>query len=441
MPRRPSGPTGEPLFVPPDSPRRREPGAGPAAPLAARMRPRSLDELVGQEHLLAPGSLLRQMIERDELRSVILAGAAGTGKTSIAWLIAGATKAEFVRLSAVTSGVAEVRRVIEEGRVRLQASGRRTILFIDEVHRFSKTQQDALLPGVEAGWVVFVGATTENPFFSLTSPLLSRSLLFRLEPLDPRAIEAIVRRAIDDPERGLGGSSEVTPEAVAEIVTKAEGDARVALGALEAAALRATGPVTATDVADALRERLVRYDRAGDQHYDAISAFIKSMRGSDPDAALAWLARMLHGGEDPRFIARRMVIFASEDVGLADPHALTLAVAAAHAVEFVGLPEVRLNLAEAAVYLALAPKSNAVIRAIGAAAADVERAGFGAVPEHLRDDHYPGAKTMGHGVGYKYPHDFPGPPDEQPYMPEGFEGRRYWEPEPGGSGDVREEDG
>ena len=402
-----------------------------SAPLAVRMRPRTLDELVGQEHLLGPGSVLRGLVEEDKLRSVLLYGPAGTGKTSFAHVIAHATQAHFEQLSAVTSGVADVRAVMEEARERQAGSGRRTILFIDEVHRFSRTQQDALLPGVEAGWVVFIGATTENPFFSVTSPLLSRSLLFRLEPLDRDALTGILERAIADPERGLGGRFSASAEVLDLIAGKAEGDARVALNALDAAAERANArgetAIADGDVEEALRQRLVRYDRAGDQHYDVVSAFIKSMRGSDPDAALAWLARMIHAGEDPRFIARRMVIFASEDVGMADPQALVVATAAAQAVEFVGLPEVQLNLVHAAVYLATAPKSNAVIKAIGAAMADVEREGQGAVPSHLRDAHYPGAKALGHGAGYKYPHDFPGAAVEQAYMPEGSEGKRYWE--------------
>jgi len=407
--------------------------AGPSAPLAARLRPRTLDELVGQQHLLGPGSVLRGLVEEDKLRSVLVYGPPGTGKTSIAHVIALATKAHFEQLSAVTSGVADVRRVMEEARERQAATGRRTILFIDEVHRFSRTQQDALLPGVEAGRVVFIGATTENPFFSVTSPLLSRSLLFRLEPLERQDVRAILERALADPDRGLGGRFTATDEVLDHLAGKAEGDARVALNALDAAAERAAardeGVISVPDVEEALRQRLVRYDRAGDQHYDIVSAFIKAMRGSDPDAALAWLARMIHAGEDPRFIARRMIIFASEDVGMADPHALAVATAAAQAVEFVGLPEVQLNLAHAVVYLAIAPKSNAVIRAIGAAMADVEAEGQGGVPSHLRDAHYPGAKALGHGTGYKYPPDFPGATVEQTYLPEGFEGKRYWEPD------------
>jgi putative ATPase len=404
-------------------------------PLAARMRPRTLEEFVGQGHLLEAGSVLRALIEQDRLRSVLLFGPPGTGKTSLASLIARSTRAAFVQLSAVTSGVADVRKVVQEGRARLEATERRTVLFIDEVHRFNKAQQDVLLPGVEAGWIVFVGATTENPFFSVIGPLLSRSTLFRLEQLTDEDVRAILERALDDPERGMGGAVKAESGVLGALAERAEGDARVALNALEAAAERARvrgkGRITEDDVEDAMRQRLVRWDRAGDQHYDVASAFIKSMRGSDPDAALAWLARMIEGGEDPRFIARRMVIFASEDVGMADPHALQIAVAAAHAVEIVGLPEAQLNLAHAAVALALAPKSNAVTRGISAASEDLRQAGMGAVPTHLRDAHYQGAKALGHGEGYKYPHDFPAARVEQRYLPEGFEGRRYWDPEPG----------
>jgi putative ATPase len=412
--------------------------ASASAPLAARLRPRTLDELVGQTHLLGAGGVLRGLIEDDRLRSLLLYGPPGTGKTSLAHIIAEATSAHFEQLSAVASGVADVRRVMEEARERLAGTGRRTILFIDEVHRFSRTQQDALLPGVEAGWVVFIGATTENPFFSVTSPLLSRSLLFRLEPLERDEVRAILERALADPERGLGGRAAASDEVLDHLAGKAEGDARVALNALEAAAdrsgARGDREIAEDDVDEALRQRLVRYDRAGDQHYDVVSAFIKSMRGSDPNAAVAWLARMVHAGEDPRFIARRMVIFASEDVGMADPMALVIATGAAHAVEYVGMPEAQLNLAHAVVYLATAPKSNAVIRAISEAMRDVEREGQGAVPAHLRDAHYPGSRALGHGAGYKYPHDYPGARVEQAYMPEGFEGKKYWNLEPGVAG-------
>ncbi len=406
------------------------------APLAARMRPRTLDEFVGQDDLLAEGSVLRTMIEQDRLRSVLLFGPAGTGKTTLAMVIANQTSAAFEQLSAVTAGVKDVRRIVEEGRERLRAVDRRTVLFIDEVHRFTKAQQDVLLPGVEEGSVVFIGATTENPFFSVIGPLLSRSTLFRLERLSDEDVRTIIERALTD-ERGLGGAFTVADDASAALIDRAEGDARVALNALEAGADRARArgdaAITVEDVTDALRQRYVRWDRAGDQHYDVISAFIKSIRGSDPDAALAWLARMVEAGEDPRFIARRMVILASEDIGLADPSALQTAVAAAQAVEVVGMPEAQLNLAHAAVALALAPKSNAVVRGIGAALKDLRERGQGAVPTHLRDASYRGARKLGHGVGYKYPHDHPGGSVEQTYLPEGFESATYWEPDQGGS--------
>lgn len=406
--------------------------AGRGAPMATRMRPRTLDEVLGQGHLLAPGSILRTMIEQDRLRSVILFGPAGTGKTSLAALVARHTSAEFVQLSAVSAGVADVRRIVEEGRQRLDVSGRRTVLFIDEVHRFNKAQQDVLLPGVEAGWVVFIGATTENPFFSLIGPLRSRSTLFRLEALSVEDVREIMARAVSD-ERGLAGRFEVDAAAVEHVVARAEGDARVALNALEAAAERAAGRgerhVTEVDAEDAMRQRFLHYDRAGDQHYDVISAFIKSMRGSDPDAAVAWLVRMLEAGDDARFIARRMVIFASEDIGMADPHALQVAVAAAHAVELVGLPEAEINLAHAAIALSLAPKSNAVIRAIGAAREDLSERGQGDVPEHLRNIPTPGRSRTG-VKRYKYPHDSPEGWVPQQYHPEGLGGRRYWNPEP-----------
>src|SRR5512132_4200182 len=338
------------------------------APLAARMRPRSLDEFVGQAHVLGEGSALRSLIEADELRSVILWGPAGSGKTTLAQIVARATSSTFEELSATSAGVKDVRAVLAAARERLGAVGRRTILFIDEIHRFNKAQQDALLPGVEDRTVVLVGATTENPFFTVNSPLMSRSLLFRLEPLSAADLETLVTRALADPERGLGGRGlTLDSDALAHLVDRADGDARHALNALEAAALvvtaRGAARITLGDIEDALQRPRVTYDRAGDQHYDVASAFIKSIRGSDPDAALHYLARMLAAGEDPRFVARRLVISASEDVGLADPQALPVAVAAFQALEFVGLPEARLNLAEAVVYLALAPKSNSAYAA------------------------------------------------------------------------------
>jgi putative ATPase len=409
---------------------RADEAARASAPLAARMRPRTLDEFVGQGHVLGPGSALRSLVESDELRSVVLWGPAGTGKTSLAHIIAGATRSKFEELSATSSGVKDVRAVLAAARERLGALGRRTILFIDEIHRFNKAQQDALLPGVEDRTVVLVGATTENPFFTVNAPLMSRSLLFRLEPLDPGDLETIVRRALADPERGLGRSGlALDDDALAHLVDRADGDARHALNALEAAALVA-GPqgerrITLADIEDALQRPRVVYDRAGDQHYDVASAFIKSIRGSDPDAALHYLARMLAAGEDPRFIARRMVISASEDVGLADPAALGVAVAAFQALEFIGLPEARLNLAEAAVYLALAPKSNSAYLALAAAQAELEQGRPGRVPGHLQSASHPGEKALGIGAGYVYPHDRPGHWVEQRYLPEGLRGGYY----------------
>jgi putative ATPase len=403
------------------------------APLAARMRPRTLEEFVGQQHVLGPHSALRALIEADELRSVILWGPAGTGKTSLAHIIANATRSHFEELSATSAGVKDVRALLAAARERLGALGRRSILFIDEIHRFNKGQQDALLPGVEDRTVVLVGATTENPFFTVNAPLMSRSLLFRLEPLGTSELETIVTRALADPERGLGGQGlTLDGDALAHLVDRADGDARHALNALEAAALvvtaRAGGSgarITLADIEDALQRPRVTYDRAGDQHYDVASAFIKSIRGSDPDAALHYLARMLAAGEDPRFVARRLVISASEDVGLADPQALPVAVAAFQALEFVGLPEARLNLAEAVVYLALAPKSNSAYAALGAATQELEEARPGRVPSHLQSASYPGEKKLGIGVGYVYPHDHPGHWVAQRYLPEGLRGGYY----------------
>jgi putative ATPase len=396
-------------------------------PLAARIRPRSFDEFVGQTHLIGPGKALTQLIEGGHLPSVVLWGPAGTGKTTLAYLLADAVGAELVQLSAVSSGVADARKVIE----RAKGGMFRTVLFVDEVHRWSKAQQDVLLPAVEEGTVTLIGATTENPYFSLVTPLLSRSILLRLEPLGDEDVRTLLKRALADEDRGLGKMGvEISNEALSHLIDVAGGDARVALTGLEASVLaaRAAGEDTVTlDLAaDAVQKKAIVYDRQGDAHYDVISAFIKSIRGSDPDATLFWLARMLEAGEDARYIARRMVVHASEDIGLADPRALQIAVAAAQAVEYVGLPEARLNLAEAAIYLARAPKSNSVIVSLGKAQEDA--ATSDPVPLHLRDAHFPAAKRLGHGKGYKYPHDYPGRRVEQQYRPTRFEGNRYYEP-------------
>ncbi|HVM21607.1 MAG TPA: replication-associated recombination protein A [Egibacteraceae bacterium] len=417
----------ENLFDPGDEPRgMTRPTA--SAPLAARLRPASVDDIVGQQHLLGPGAPLRAAIDNDRLRSVILWGPPGTGKTTLANVVAAATKSAFVELSAVTAGVKDVRSAIEQARARRQAVDRGTVLFIDEIHRFNKAQQDALLPAVEDGSVVLIGATTENPSFEVNAPLLSRSLLYRLEPLSDDDIATIVRRALDDP-RGLAGHR-LGDQALAALVAAADGDARAALTALEAAAatLDAPGEITAEAVRAALTGPRLRYDRAGDQHYDQISAFIKSLKGSDPDAAVYWMVRMLAAGEDPKFIARRMVIMASEDIGLADPNALVVAVAGFQALERVGLPEARFSLAETAIYLARAPKSNSVLRALAAADDAVARLGNAPVPPHLRDAHYRGAARLGHGKGYRYPHDDPRGWVEQRYLPEGLEPGTIYRP-------------
>lgn len=406
------------------------------APLAARMRPRTLEELAGQEHLLAPGKVLRRAIERGELTSLILYGPPGTGKTSLAHVIARHTDSDVEQVNAVTAGVAELREVIVRAKDRRLLHSRRTILFIDEIHRFNKAQQDVLLPHVEDGTVVLVGATTENPFFEVNSTLVSRSRIFRLEPLGEEALRTILRRALTDPERGLGAFRvEIGDDAIAHLIEVSNGDARIALNALELAAMttlpNAEGvrDVTLASIEDAAQRRALVYDRAGDGHYDHISAFIKSMRGSDPDAAVYWMARMLAAGEDARFIARRMVVHAAEDVGMADPMALVVATAAAHAVEFVGLPEARIPMAEAAIYIATAPKSNAVVRAIGSAMADVEERRADPVPIHLREPGHPMvAQRLGHGQGYKYAHDYPGGFVPQQYLPDSVKDRVYYHP-------------
>ena len=391
------------------------------APLAARMRPHSLDEIIGQSHLVGPGAPLRALIEADRLTSAILWGPPGTGKTTLASVVATATSKRFVPLSAVTAGVKDVREVVEAARQLLGEQGRGTILFLDEVHRFNRSQQDALLPSVEEGLLVLIGATTENPFFQVNAPLLSRSTLWRLEPLSDQELAEVVARGL----AAEGASAE--PDAVAALVGLADGDARAVLTTLEVAlALAGDRPVTLGDVESARNTRLQHYGE--DDHYDQVSAFIKSIRGSDPDAGLYWLARMLESGEDARFIARRLVILASEDVGEADPLALVVADAAARAVEFVGLPEAQLNLAQAVVHLACAPKSNRVTVALGLAQRDVREAPRGDVPGHLRDAHYRSASTIGHGQGYEYPHDHPDGFVAQEYRPATVAGNRYYEP-------------
>lgn len=405
------------------------------APLAARMRPRTLDEFVGQEHAVGPGTALRAAIERDELSSLILYGPAGCGKTSLARVIANTTKAAFTEVSAVTSGVADIRKAIEEARNRLSFEGRRTILFIDEIHRFSKSQQDALLHAVEDRLVVLIGATTENPFFEVNAPLISRSRVVEMRPLADEDVRVLVRRALADGERGLGGRAKLGDEAEDTIVLLAGGDARAALNTLEQAAAEAgSGGVIDEVVLERLvGERQLTYDKRGDTHYDVISAFIKSMRGSDPDAAIYYLARMVHGGEDPKFIARRILIFASEDIGNADPQALLVAAAAFKAAESIGWPECRISLAQAVTYMALAPKSNASYLAIDAALDEVRKGPARAVPNPLRDRHRPGSDAYG---PYKYPHNDPDHWVEQQYLPDGLSegaffaaGEKGWEAE------------
>jgi putative ATPase len=393
------------------------------------MRPRTLDELVGQEHVLGEGSGLRTAIESGHPHSAILYGPPGAGKTTLARIAAAGAEGAFEEESAVNAGRAEIRAVIERARERRQGSGRATVLFLDEIHRFNKAQQDALLPAVEEGLLTLIGATTENPYFEVNSALLSRCQIYELAPLEPEQVEALLRRALSDPERGLADPPPIEDAALEMLAHRSGGDARVALSALERAVERARGAtVDVAAIEDALQRKALDYDRKGDRHYDFVSAWIKATRGSDVDASLYYLAVMLEGGEDPRFIARRMVILASEDVGNADPQALLIADAAARAVDRVGLPECTLNLAQAAVYLALAPKSNASYKALGAARAEVRENGAKTPPDYLRDAHYPGAGKLGRGEGYRYAHDELGGVSDQPLMPEGLETQRFYTP-------------
>jgi putative ATPase len=404
------------------------------APLAARMRSRTLDEFVGQEDIVGPGKLLRRAIETDKLfSSIILWGPPGTGKTTLAMVIANHTQSHFATISAVMAGVADIRALVKEAQDRLGMFGQRTIVLVDEIHRWNKVQQDALLPHVEDGTIILIGATTENPYFEVNAPLVSRSRIFQLQPLSEDELRIIVERALADEERGYGDRPvRLDEDALAHIVHIAGGDARNALNALELA-VESTPPdddgvihVTLEVAQDSIQRRAILYDKDGDAHYDTISAFIKSLRGSDPDAALYWLAKMIYAGEDPRFIIRRMIIFAGEDVGLADPHALMVATSAAEALEWVGLPEAQYALAEAALYLATAPKSNSV-GAYWKALNEVEREGIVEVPDHLKDASRDG-QALGHGQGYKYPHDYPYHHVEQQYLPGRLQGTRFYEP-------------
>lgn len=413
-------------------------------PLAARMRPKTVDEIIGQSDIIAPGKLLRRAIEADHLSSLIFYGPPGTGKTTMAKVIANSTKSHFVELNAVTAGVADIRKVVEEARDRLVMSSTRTTLFVDEIHRFNKAQQDALLPFVEEGTIILIGATTENPYFEVNAALLSRSQIFRLHSLDTDELREVMRRALTDEKDGLGELYvRVTPEAEEHLIHYAEGDARRLLNALELAAsttpLSADGSIEITlDVAvESIQRRAVRYDKNGDNHYDTISAFIKSIRGSDPDAALYWLARMIDAGEDHRFIARRLVISASEDIGNADPNAVTVAISCFQALELVGMPEGRIPLAQATTYLACAPKSNAAYNGINQALARIQTDGHKPVPMHLRDQSYKGAAKLGHGAGYLYPHNDSEGYIPQQYFPDGVSYRFYQPKEIGYENEIR----
>lgn len=406
-----------------------------SAPLAVRMRPRNLDEFIGQEHILGKGKFLRRAIEADRMGSLIFHGPPGSGKTTLAKVISNITKSNFHSLNAVTSGVSDLRRIIKEAGERLGMYSEKTILFIDEIHRFNKSQQDALLPSVEDGTLTLIGATTENPYFEINGPLRSRSRIFQLASLNDTQIKKIVDLASKDEERGLGHYKfQVTVEAMIHLIKCASGDARIALNSLEMAVIT-TAPsaegirvIDLEIIEDCLQRPAVSYDKKGDYHYDVISAFIKSIRGSDPNATIHYLARMLDAGEDPKFIARRMIVHASEDIGIADPQALQTAVAAFKALEFVGLPEARINLAQAALYLALAPKSNSVIVAIDGALNDVRNGEIGDIPAHLADAHYNGAKELGKGIGYRYPHDYQDNWVEQQYLPDRLKEKKYYVP-------------
>jgi putative ATPase len=421
----------ERLFETEQGARRAAQGPVEGEPLAARMRPRTLDEFAGQEHLLAPGSALRTAIEGGSLHSMILYGPPGSGKTTLARIAASQTGAAFEEASAVQAGRAEVRAVIDRARHRRDTNGTGTVFFLDEIHRFNKAQQDALLPAVEEGLVILIGATTENPYFEVNSALLSRSQIYELMPLSEERIGALLRRALQDPERGIADPPMVGDDVIDFLAVRSGGDARAAYNALELASETASAlgrDVTVELAEDAMQKKAVLYDKGGDRHYDFISAWIKSTRGSDVDASLYYLAVMLEGGEDPRFIARRMIVLASEDIGNADPQALLVAVAAAQAVEHVGMPEAALNLSQAAVYLALAPKSNASYEAISRARKDVRELGAETPPSYLQDAHYPGASKLGRGAGYEYPHSLPGGVSDQPLLPESLQDRQYYEP-------------
>ena len=405
------------------------------APLAARMRPETLEEFVGQEHIVGKGKLLYRAIKADKLNSVIFYGPPGTGKTTLAKIIANTTKRAFVQINATTSGIKEIKDVVSEAKTRNAMTGEKTILFIDEIHRFNKTQQDALLPHVEDGTIVLIGATTENPYFEVNKALVSRSIIFELKQLENKDIEKLITRAVTDSEKGYGYFDiDIKEDALKFLADVSNGDARTALNAIELAVLTTdkneNGVIEITlDVAEeCIQKRALNYEKDGDNHYDTISAFIKSMRGSDPDAALYYLAKMIYAGEDPKFIARRIVICASEDVGNADPHALQVAVSAAEAVNFIGMPESRIILAQAVTYISCAPKSNASYLGIDKALSDVRNIKIKSVPNHLKDAHYSGAKDLNHGIGYKYAHDYEGHYVKQQYLPDELVGKRYYEP-------------